>query len=89
VIVREDGGGADEDPLGQRGGLVDERVILNLAARPHDDALADVCAAPNDGLLADERILAHLSQMPHARAGGNLRAGCNVGAGLDHGIPLM
>ena len=89
VIVREYGGGADEDAVGQGGGLVDEGVVLDLAARTYPNAFANVGPASDDRFFADTGVFANLGQVPHAGAGRNLRAGCHVGAGLDHGISLV
>ncbi len=89
VVVREDGCGADEDAIGQGGGFVDEGVVLDLAARTYPNAFANVCPASDDRFFADTGVFANLGQVPHAGAGRDLRTGCHVGAGLDHGISLV
>ena len=84
VIVRQDGRGADKYAVGEGGGLVDERVVLDLAARSDPHAFADVGATSDDRLIPDARVLAHLGEVPDARAGSDDRTGGDVGAGLDH-----
>lgn len=88
VIIREDRCGSHKNAVGQRGGLVDERVVLDLAARADAHPLANVGAAPDDGFLPDLGSLAHLGEVPHAGTAGDLRARRDVGTGFDHGFPL-
>ena len=88
MVVREDDRGPDEHTVSQGSGLVDEGVVLDLAAIPDAHTFADVCTPTDDRLYADGCIFSNLGEVPHAGAGGHHRTGRHVGAGLDHGASL-
>jgi len=60
VVVRQGGGRADEHAVGERGGFVDEGVVLDLAARPHAHSLTDVGATAHNAVTANLSVLSHL-----------------------------
>src|SRR5690606_3401039 len=64
VVVGEHHAGAHEDAVLEHGGLVDQGVVLDLAAVSHDDAGADVGAATDDAVATDAGVLSHLGQVP-------------------------
>ena len=56
VIVGQRDRWTDEHPVGQAGRFVDEGVVLHLAAVPHDDALTDVGATPDDAVPPEDGV---------------------------------
>ena len=88
MIVRQDGRGADKHTVSQGGGLIDERVVLDLAAIPDAHTFANVSAPPDNRVIPDTCVFAYLSEVPDARARSDERTGGDVGAGLDHGASL-
>ena len=83
MVVGEHDGGADEDPGLELGGLVDERVVLDLAVVAQRDAGADVRAAPHDAVAAEDGVLADLREVPDRGSLADDGPLVDVGAGHD------
>src|SRR5690606_24152436 len=78
-VVGEHHRGADEHAVGERGGLVHERVVLHLTVVAHPHAGADVRAAPDDAVPPEHRVLAHLREVPDRAAAADARALGDIG----------
>ena len=88
MVVRKDGRGADEYAIGQGGRLVNEGVVLDLAAIPDAYTFANVGTPPDNRVIPDTCVFAYLSKVPDARARSDERTGGDVGTGLDHDASL-
>src|SRR5690606_31699263 len=76
-------GRPDEDAVAELGGLIDQRVVLQLAAFADRDPGADVRPASHHALLAQPGALPDLRQLPHRGALPDLRRLVDLGGGLD------
>ena len=68
LIICEDCSWPNKDPSGEYSGLVNQSVVLNLAAVAYLHAGPDVGTATNDALLANLRVAANVCKVPHPRS---------------------
>ncbi len=64
LVVGQNRCWADENAVVQRGGLVDQRIVLQLAVVTHHDADSDVGAPADRAVAAEHGALAHLGEVP-------------------------
>ena len=83
VVVGEHGGRADEDTVAELGGLVHQRIVLQLDVVPDAYTGTDIGAAPYDAVLAEAGLLTDLRKLPHGGSVADLRGGVDLGGGLD------
>jgi hypothetical protein len=65
VVVGEHRCRADEYAVLEHRGLVDQRVVLELAVVAHQHAGPHIGAAADDAVLPEHRALTNLREVPH------------------------
>ncbi len=85
-VVGEHHGRPDEDAVLEDRRLVDQRLVLHLAALPEPGTGADVDTAPQDRLGPDLGAGADHGLVPHLRAGTDAGTVLDGGGGSDDGV---
>lgn len=84
-VVGEHGRRPNENAIGEPCWLVDERIVLQLAAVAEHDIRANVRATTDVAVGAEPRAFADLGKVPDPRSGAERRRLGDVGGVLDSG----